>query len=566
MADPEEPERSNAPGKPARPLPRLWKSEPESTPERPKLASGDGNKSKKNAESPSSKSSAGSKSASGTTKSPKGQGLSDGDTGSNKKILIEETPALDTYDSRRRARLLVGGLSATTAVLVVWIAYRTFLYDPGPNPVLTDDSGKMTEAPEPRQSLDQEARFMFNRAQDLAKENRTEQAISTLTRLVKVYKGTPAAGAAQAALDRSKKNLPLFPDRPIVVAEALEPKPQAKPEEPPPVVATAPDPPQGTQGNAELVLPANPSESVTVSPSVPARGGAPGKPIIPRTLPQGFQAKLQAGIHDSGWPLVIVGDRDGAPMVLVPGGTFTQGSNEGQPPERPAHSVRLSTYYIDQHEVSNRQFRIFLGESRYHGQPPGKWLSDKEAREEPETLPVTHVSFDDANAFATWAGKQIPTEAQWEMAARSTDSRRSPWGDAPVKWSRPRAARQIDPVMSFPEDVSPYGVYDLAGNVYEWTKDWFDSRYYRTLANQTADNPVGPTVRPRSLQVVVKGGSKTWAVSYREGVPLDKRLSFIGFRCVLAVEGPGTAVPAGSPAPAPGAPPNAAPSASAVPF
>ena len=79
-----------------------------------------------------------------------------------------------------------------------------------------------------------------------------------------------------------------------------------------------------------------------------------------------------SGIHESGWPLVIVGDRDGAPMVLVPGGTFSMGNNEGQPAEAPAHQVRLSTYYIDQHEVTNRQFRIFLGESHYHGQPAGQ--------------------------------------------------------------------------------------------------------------------------------------------------------------------------------------------------
>ena len=65
--------------------------------------------------------------------------------------------------------------------------------------------------------------------------------------------------------------------------------------------------------------------------------------------------------HESGWPFVIVGDRDGAPMVLVPGGTFSMGTSEGQPAESPPHQVRLSTYYIDQHEVTNRQFRIFLG-------------------------------------------------------------------------------------------------------------------------------------------------------------------------------------------------------------
>jgi formylglycine-generating enzyme required for sulfatase activity len=450
-------------------------------------------------------------------------------------------------------------------VFLSWAGYRTFLYDPTPNPVAWDDAA-LAAAPEPHRSLDQEARFMLTRAQDLAKENRTDQSVAMLNRLVKVYKTTATASAAQAALDRFKKNLPLFPDHAIVEARAPEAKPEPKPAEPPTVVATAPDPPHA-EGNATLVLPINPSESVTVPPPLSNRAGDPGKAVAARMLPQGFQASAQAGVHESGWPLVIVSDRDGAPMVLVPGGTFTQGNNEGQAPERPAHTVRLSTYYIDQHEVTNRQFRIFLGESHYHGQPAGKWLTEKEAREEPETLPVTRVNFNDANAFAIWAGKQLPTEAQWEMAARSTDGRRWPWGDAPANWSRPRAARQIDPVMSFPEDVSPYGVYDLAGNVQEWTKDWYDSHYYQTLANLTVDNPVGPTARPRSLQVVVKGGSKSWLVAYREGVPLDKRVSFVGFRCVLAVEGSGAAAPPpGSPPPAPGTPRNNVLSPSAVPF
>ncbi len=108
--------------------------------------------------------------------------------------------------------------------------------------------------------------------------------------------------------------------------------------------------------------------------------------------------------------------------------------------------------------------------------------------------------------------------------------------------------------MSFPEDVSPYGVYDMVGNVQEWTKDWYDSKYYRQFATQAADNPTGPTARPHSGQVVVKGGSKNWTLYYREGVPLDKRLSFIGFRCVLVVEAKGATTRAGSPAAAPGTP------------
>jgi sulfatase modifying factor 1 len=568
MSETEEPEGSNSARKPSRPLPRLWKSESESPPEGPppRDVEGAAKKSGKGSLAAESQSSSKSKSSGGKSSSWKRKASAGGEESSEKKVLIEETPSLDTYESRRRVRLFVGGLSATCVVLLIWIGYRTFLYDPMPVGLPASDGGLTQGAPEPRQSLEQEARFMFNRAQELAKDGRKEQAIAMLARVVKVYKGTPTAAAAQAALDRSQKNLPLFPDRPIILAEPDATTPAPSPPEPPAVVAAIPEEPQAAQGQAALVLPVNPSESLAVPPSGPGRAVASKKSITPRALPQGFQANLKAGIHESGWPVVVVGDRDGAPMVLVPGGTFTMGSDDGQPAEKPAHSVKLSTYYVDQHEVTNRQFRIFLGETHYHGQPPGKWLSDQQARAEPETMPVSHVNFHDADAFATWAGKQLPTEAQWEMAARSGDGRRSPWGDEPAKWSRPRTARQIDPVMSFLEDVSPYGVFDMAGNVQEWTKDWFDSKYYQTFANQTVENPAGPKTRPRSLQVVVKGGSKNWTVFYREGVAIDKRLAFLGFRCVLVVEGPGATAPAASPAAGPGTPVGPAPNPSSVPF
>ena len=143
------------------------------------------------------------------------------------------------------------------------------------------------------------------------------------------------------------------------------------PSEPPPpavVDATPSDGPAG-KGQAALVLPANPPEAVVVPPSARTADVPSRNMTTARALPAGFQANLQAGVHASGWPLVIVSDRYGAPMMLVPGGTFTMGNNDGQPSEKPLHEVKLSAYYIDQHEVTNRQFRTFLGESHYRGQP-----------------------------------------------------------------------------------------------------------------------------------------------------------------------------------------------------
>jgi hypothetical protein len=396
---------------------------------------------------------------------------------------------------------------------------------------------------------------MFDRAQDFAKNGQTESAVAMLEKVIKVYKGTPAAKESQAALDRAAKNLPLFSDRPLVVAQAQEPPPSSDP--PPAVVTATPDQPKAAEGKAALILPANPREVVVAPPTAPSSVANAGVAVTSRALPAGFQANTDAGTHESGWPLVIVGDRDGSPMVLVPGGTLTMGNNDGQPAESPEHQVRLSTYYIDQHEVTNRQFRIFLNETHYHGQPSGKWLTDQKARQEPENVPVSHVNFHDAEAFATWAGKAIPTEAQWELAARSGDGRRNPWGDEPPKWSKQRVFRQIDPVMSFPEDRSPYGAFDMAGNVQEWTRDWFDSRYYHHFTRSIADNPTGPkpSSRSRTPQHSVRGASKTFSVTYREGIPADRRLPYLGFRCVLVVEPQGAAPAIGTPAaPPPGAP------------
>lgn len=571
----EEPDQPKPSRSPVKPLPRLWKSEsdePEDVSSAQRAPGQSAKSSSKGSDAAPSKSA--SKPAGSTAKSKKQKARESapvGDKSDTKKVLVEETPTLDTYETRRRARILVGGLSATCVLLVCWIGYRTFLYDPSPIDVPVEDATMAQQGgPEPQGTKDGEARFLFNRAQELDKSGHGDQAIAMLKKVATVYKETKTAGEAKAALDRVQKDLPLFASGPIVVAEAEKPAPP--PSRPPPkaVVDAAPNEVQATKGQAALVLPANPAEIVVVPPSARNTTSPSRTAIAARPLPKGFQANVEVGVHESGWPLMIVGDRDGAHMVLVPGGTFMMGNNDGQSSEKPAHEVRLSTYYIDQHEVTNHQFRVFLGEARYHGQPTaGKWLADQKSREEPETLPVGHVNFHDANAYAGWAGKQLPTEAQWEMAARSTEARRFPWGNEPAKWSRPRTVRQIDKVMSFPEDVSFYGAFDMAGNVQEWTKDWYDSKYFQQVAKTTVENPTGPSTRPRSreLPVVVKGGSKTWTLSYREGIPYDKRLSYIGFRCVLSVEGPTGAPPSGAGAPQPpGTAPGNTQGRSSVPF
>jgi formylglycine-generating enzyme required for sulfatase activity len=155
------------------------------------------------------------------------------------------------------------------------------------------------------------------------------------------------------------------------------------------------------------------------------------------------------------------------------------------------------------------------------------------------------------------------------MAARSTDGRRFPWGDDTVKWSRTRAFRQIDPKMAFSEDRSPYNVYDMAGNVEEWTRDWFEYKYYLQFTKKIADNPTGPATngRSRTPQRVARGGARNWSITAREPMPVDKRLPYLGFRCALVVEdaGPAPAPVAVSPAAQPGAAPVATPTKPAPP-
>jgi len=175
-------------------------------------------------------------------------------------------------------------------------------------------------------------------------------------------------------------------------------------------------------------------------------------------------------------------------MVLIPSGEFLMGSseNDGQVgtsvgvDEIPLHKVSLDSYFIDRYEVTNGEYKLFV---RATGHPPPvdikeglySW-KDGSPPEGQDDIPVTYVSWYDAEAYCRWAGKRLPTEEQWEKAARGTDHRQWPWGNdfkgeyCNSKYTGP--GRILVP-GSLPEDVSPYGVYDMCGNVGEWTSSWF---------------------------------------------------------------------------------------------
>ena len=162
-------------------------------------------------------------------------------------------------------------------------------------------------------------------------------------------------------------------------------------------------------------------------------------------------------------------------MIAIPAGEFTMGSDVED--ERPPHTVFVDGFEMDKLEVTNEGFERFVQETGYvtDAEKAGDTSWRYYAKDKPQH-PVVKVSWNDANAYCGWAGKRLPTEAEWEKAARGTDARSYPWGD---QWDVARANvkeagnRGTTTVGSFPAGASPYGVLDMAGNVAEWTTDWF---------------------------------------------------------------------------------------------
>jgi serine/threonine-protein kinase len=196
--------------------------------------------------------------------------------------------------------------------------------------------------------------------------------------------------------------------------------------------------------------------------------------------------------------------KDGMTLVYIPKGEFLMGSADtdhlAQDMEKPQHSVFLDAYWIDQTEVTNKQYRpcIEAGVCK----PPlltGSYYEDSEF----DDNPAVFVSWDDAQAYCSWVGRRLPTEAEWEKAARGTDGRIYPWGDDAPNDDLLTFNGIFDmplKVKSHPGGVSPYGVYDMAGNVWEPVSDWFDFEYY---SNSPSTNPTGPESGTRHT---IRGG------------------------------------------------------------
>jgi formylglycine-generating enzyme len=304
-------------------------------------------------------------------------------------------------------------------------------------------------------------------------------------------------------------------------------------------------------------------------------------------------------------------------MKWIPGGTFFMGAKDDQKKEdeSPQHKVTVDGFWMDETEVTNAQFRKFVESTGYITTaekdvdwnelkkqlpsntpkpddellkasslvftPPVQqvelynasqwWTWTKGANwKQPhgpgsdiigkDHLPVVHISWDDAQAYCKWAGKRLPTEAEWEYAARGGASNNLyPWGNEDVEDKKPKANTWqgifpvknsnwdgfygLSPVRSFAPN--PFGLYDMAGNVWEWCSDWYDANYYITQKDKTSINPKGPDksydpMEPGMPKRVVRGGSFMCHTSYCKGYRLTSRmksspdtgLEHTGFRCV----------------------------------
>lgn len=279
-----------------------------------------------------------------------------------------------------------------------------------------------------------------------------------------------------------------------------------------PVTSTPTQPAEPTQP-AQPTQPTGAAQATQARTPVPSPTRAPTNTPRPTKTPWPTRAPTSVPAQDSG-------------MVYVPGGDFVFGSSEGKEDESPQQTIHVDGFNIDIRPVACAEYARFV-EATGH-KPPRDW-KDGQIPSGKENHPVVWVSWDDAAAYAKWAGKRLPKEIEWEKAARGTDGRKYPWGDTFDGGkcnSREANLKMTSPVGQFPEGASPYGVLDMAGNVWEWTTDWYEA--YRGSVYKL--DRFGTTYR------VLRGGS--WfdgadavCTTTRNSAKPGFTFSTIGFRC-----------------------------------
>lgn len=268
-------------------------------------------------------------------------------------------------------------------------------------------------------------------------------------------------------------------------------------------------------------------------------GEKPAYPMTPESHPKNAQRTVPAATTSH---LISATENSSKvptepnPMVSIPAGEFTMGFDDRMPDEGPQHKVTLDEFWIDQYEVTNAQYKKFIDATRHHS--PAHF-SNRTFPAGKADHPVTEVTWNDAEDYCTWAGKRLPTDEEWEKAARGTDGRMFPWGNevaldkanTPQRWAKLKQEGGTMTVGSFPEGISPYGVYDMSGNVWEWTSSW-----YKAYPGNTH-----PSENYGEQYKTLKGGSWWDCSFYKCGVsaPVFNRAFFLrgthnksfGFRC-----------------------------------
>ncbi|MDD5706584.1 MAG: DUF4838 domain-containing protein [Kiritimatiellae bacterium] len=294
----------------------------------------------------------------------------------------------------------------------------------------------------------------------------------------------------------------------------------------------------------ELTTPAASNRTVSLTPVLAEKRVSVAIGSVPWPLPADADAevalpeqtlRVMGNLAEPAGQIKIATNRqDGAEMVWIPHGHFLMGSPYGQgaADESPQRRILLDGYWIYKFPVTVAQYRAFCGAT-------GRTMPALSKGSDGDDRPMINVSWHDAAAYAAWAGAALPTEAQWEKAARGTDGRTYPWGN---DWDPNRCASmenthgamryRTPAVGSYPSGASPYGAMDMAGLVWEWVADWYAPNAYRTMF---AANPTGPD---RGSHKVLRGGSYNWdewysRVSARHINPPDAiGLVCTGFRCV----------------------------------
>ncbi len=228
------------------------------------------------------------------------------------------------------------------------------------------------------------------------------------------------------------------------------------------------------------------------------------------------------------------------PAIVIPEGEFLMGAGgaDALEDEKPQHPVWLDRFDIDLHEVTTAQYADFLA----HEQRTAPWQWEAVDLPQHHDRPVIGVSWFDADAYCRWRGRRLPTEAEWEKAARGTDARAYPWGNqAPrqewanfglgARFSYPQVLAQVH---RYEQGRSPYGLYQMAGNAGEWVADWYGTNYYEISPRKNPGGPVSGSFR------VVRGGSWSDLPKYlltygRFRLPPETRNSYTGFRCAGTV-------------------------------